>query len=78
MTSIVEMNSAQLKFIKEFFNSYEDEKVKVSIKDDSNRVKALFTVESDLQGADLESYLKSTFKNKSKYGSALYYTIHVK
>lgn len=78
MISIVEMNSAQLKFLKEFFNSYEDEKVKVTIKDDSNRVRALFTVESDLEGAALESYLKSTFKDKSKYGAALYYTIHVK
>ena len=78
MTYTVEMNGAQMKFIREFFDNYEDDKVKLTLKDDSNRIKVVYTGESDLERAELEKHLKTSFKTKSKYASALYYTIHVK
>ncbi len=78
MVYIVEMNGAQMKFIREFFDNYEDDKVKLTLKDDSNRIKVVYTGESDLERAELENHLKTSFKTKSKYSSALYYTIHVK
>jgi hypothetical protein len=78
MTYTVEMNGAQMKFIREFFDNYEDDKVKLTLKDGSNRIKVVYTGESELEKAELESYLKTTFKTKSQYASALYYTIHVK
>ena len=78
MTYTVEMNGAQMKFIREFFDNYEDDKVKLTLKDGSNRIKVVYTGESELEKAELESYLKTTFKAKSQYASALYYTIHVK
>lgn len=75
---IAEINAAQLKFLKEFFMDYEDEKIKCRLKDDSNRIKAIFEVNSDLTAEQVEAHMKSVFKSKSKYASALYYTIHVK
>ena len=60
------------------FDNYEDDKVKLTLKDGSNRIKVVYTGESELEKAELESYLKTTFKAKSQYASALYYTIHVK
>lgn len=78
MTYTVEMNGAQMKFIREFFDNYEDDKVKLTLKDDSNRIKVVYTGESDLERSELENHLKTSFKTKSKYASALYYTIHVK
>ena len=76
MTYTVEMNGAQIKFIREFFDNYEDDKVKLTLKDGSNRIKVVYTGESDLERAELENHLKTSFK--TKYASALYYTIHVK
>lgn len=78
MAYIVEMNGAQMKFIREFFDNYEDDKVKLTLKDDSSRIKVVYTGESDLERSELENHLKTSFKTKSKYASALYYTIHVK
>lgn len=78
MTYTVEMNGAQMKFIREFFDNYEDDKVKLTLKDGSNRIKVVYTGESELEKAELETHLKTTFKTKSQYASALYYTIHVK
>lgn len=78
MTYTVEINGAQMKFLREFFDNYEDDKVKLELKDGSNRIKVVYTGESDLEKTELENHLKTSFKTKSKYASALYYTIHVK
>ena len=78
MTYTVEMNGAQMKFLRDFFDNYEDDKVKLELKDGSNRIKVVYTGESDLERAELENHLKTEFKTKSKFASALYYTIHVK
>ncbi|MEG1870982.1 MAG: hypothetical protein RR192_03170 [Peptostreptococcaceae bacterium] len=78
MTYTVEINGAQMKFIREFFDNYGDDKVKLTLKDGSNRIKVVYKGESELDRAELENHLKTSFKAKSKYASALYYTIHVK
>ena len=75
---IVEINGVQMKFIREFFDNYEDDKVKLRAKDDSNRIKIVYSAETSLTAKDLEDYLKSEFKTKSKYGTTLYYTLNVK
>lgn len=74
----VEINGVQMKFIREFFDNYEDDKVKLTVSDDSNRIKIIYSAETKLTAKELESYLKSEFKSKSKYGTALYYTLYVK
>ena len=78
MTYTVEMNAAQMKFIKEFFENYEDDKVKLTLKDASNRVKHIYIAETELDQKTLENHLKTEFKNKAPMASALYYTIHAK
>ena len=74
----VEINGVQMKFIREFFDNYEDDKVKLTILDDKNRIKIIYSAESELSAADLERYLKTQFKTKSIYGTTLYYTLNVK
>ena len=74
----VEINGVQMKFIREFFDNYQDEKVKLTVLDDKNRIKIVYSAETDLSPEDLEKYLKSEFKSKSPYGTSLYYTLHVK
>lgn len=74
----VEINGVQMKFIREFFDNYQDEKVKLTVLDDKNRIKIVYSAETDLSAQELEKYLKSEFKAKSAYGTSLYYTIHVK
>ena len=78
MMHIVEMNAAQMKFIREFFDNYSDEKVKLTIKDESKKIKVVYEAETDLTTAELQGHLKSEFKTKSKYANALYYTINIK
>ncbi|NLL31145.1 MAG: hypothetical protein GX258_08940 [Clostridiales bacterium] len=73
--SKIEINAAQMKFIREFFDNYEDEKVKFKVIDTSNRIKTTYEVETDLSDSELEKYVKKIFKEKSKYGSSLYYTV---
>ncbi|GAA0084262.1 hypothetical protein ACH36K_17730 [Clostridium sp. MB05] len=74
----VEINGVQMKFIREFFDNYEDNKVKLIVNDDSNRIKIVYSAETSLTANELEAYLKSEFKTKSKYGTTLYYTLNVK
>lgn len=74
----VEINAVQMKFIREFFDNYQDEKVKLAILDDKNRIKIVYSAETDLSASELEKHLKSEFKAKSKYGTSLYYTLNVK
>ena len=74
----VEINGVQMKFIREIFDNFNDDKVKLTVFDDSNRIKIVYSAETGLTAKELESYLKSEFKTKSKYGMSLYYTIHVK
>lgn len=74
----VEINGVQMRFIREFFDNYEDDNVKLTVLDDSNRIKIVYSAETRLTAKELESYLKSEFKTKSKYGVALYYTVNVK
>ena len=74
----VEINAVQMKFIREFFDNYQDEKVKLTLLDDKNRIKIVYSAETDLSAADLEKHLKSEFKAKSTYGTSLYYTLNVK
>ena len=57
MTYTVEMNGAQINFIREFFDNYEDDKVKLTLKDGSNRIKVVYTGESDLEREELENHL---------------------
>lgn len=73
----VEINGVQMKFIRGFFDNYEDEKVKLAVLDDKNRIKIIYSAESDLSAIELEKHLKTQFKNKSPYGVSLYYTIKV-
>lgn len=75
--SKIEINAAQMKFIREFFDNYEDEKVKFKVIDTSNRIKTTYEVETELADNELEKYVKAVFKEKSQYGNALYYTIRV-
>lgn len=74
----VEINGVQMKFIREFFDNFEDDKVKLTVLDDKNRIKIIYSAETELSVAELERHLKSEFKNKSAYGTSLYYTINVK
>ena len=74
----VEINGVQMKFIREFFDNYQDEKVKLTVLDDKNRFKIVYSAETDLSAEDLEKHLKNEFKTKSVYGTSLYYTVHVK
>ncbi len=74
----VEINGVQMKFIREFFDNFEDDKVKLTVLDDKNRIKIVYSAETELSATDLEKHLKSEFKSKSIYGTGLYYTIHVK
>ncbi|MGG7056765.1 hypothetical protein ACQPUY_03505 [Clostridium nigeriense] len=74
----VEINGVQMKFIRGFFDNYQDDKVKLTVFDDKNRIKIIYLAETELSAVDLEKYLKSEFKRKSPYGTSLYYTIHVK
>ncbi len=74
----VEINGVQMKFIRSFFDDYEDEKVKLTVLDDKNRIKIIYSAETELSAEALEKHLKSEFKSKSPYGTSLYYTIHVK
>lgn len=78
MTYLVEMNAAQMKFIREFFDNYKDDVVTLTIKDDSNRVRTVYTAETELDKSALEKHLKNEFKTRAKMASALYYAIHVK
>ena len=72
----VEINGVQMKFIRGFFDNYD--KVKLTVLDDKNRIKIIYSAETELSAADLERHLKSEFKSKSAYGTSLYYTINVK
>lgn len=74
----VEINGVQMKFIRGFFDNFEDEKVKLIVLDDKSRIKIVYSAETELSAVDLERHLKSTFKSKSPYGTSLYYTINVK
>lgn len=74
----VEINGVQMKFIREFFDNYEDDKAKLTVSDDSNRIKIIYSAETSLTAKELEAHLKSEFKSKSKYGITLYYTLNVK
>jgi hypothetical protein len=74
----VEINGVQMKFIRVFFDNYEDDKVKLTVFDDKNRIKIIYLAETELSAEALEKHLKSEFKSKSAYGTSLYYTIHVK
>lgn len=74
----VEINGVQMKFIREFFDNYQDDEVKLTVLDDKNRIKIIYSAESNLSAKDLERHLKTQFKAKSIYGSGLYYTINVK
>lgn len=72
----VEMNAGQMKFIREFFDDYKDEKVKLTVSSTASRVKTVYEVETELSKEDLVVYLKTIFKT-SKNAAALYYTINV-
>lgn len=72
----VEMNAGQMKFIREFFDDYRDEKIKLTVGDSTSRVKTIYDVETELSKEDLVVYLKTLFKT-SKNAAALYYTIKV-
>lgn len=72
----VEMNAGQMKYIREFFDDYKDDKVKLTASSASSRVKTIYDVETELSKAELGPYLKELFK-KSKNAAALYYTINV-
>ncbi|MDV4149885.1 hypothetical protein R0131_03465 [Clostridium sp. AL.422] len=74
----VEINGVQMKFIREFFDNFQDDKVKLTVLDDKNRIKIIYSAETDLSPEELEKHLKSEFKTKSAYGASLYYTVHVK
>ena len=74
----VEINAVQMKFIREFFDNYQDDKVKLAVLDDKNRIKIVYSAETELSAQELEKYLKTEFKAKSAYGTSLYYTLHVK
>lgn len=73
-----EINAVQMKFLREFFDNYKDDKVELKLIDDSNRVKTIYELKTDLSKDEAEKYLKNLFKTNSKYGTALYYTLHVK
>ncbi|WP_160670050.1 hypothetical protein [Clostridium sp. C8-1-8] len=77
-TYVAELNCAQLKYLIEFFDNYQDESIKCTIKDSVSKIKSTMDVETNLPKDKLESYLKTTFKKKSKYGMALYFAIYVK
>lgn len=72
----VEMNAGQMKFIREFFDDYVDDKVKITVSNTISRVKTIYDVETELSKEELVTYLKSLFKS-SKNAAALYYTIKV-
>lgn len=72
----VEMNAGQMKFIREFFDDYADDKVKITVSNTISRVKTIYDVETELSKEELVTYLKSLFKS-SKNAAALYYTIKV-
>ena len=38
----VEINGVQMKFIRGFFDNYEDDKVKLTVLDDKNRIKIIY------------------------------------
>ncbi|GFP78107.1 MULTISPECIES: hypothetical protein [Clostridium] len=77
-TYVAELNCAQLKQLVEFFDNYQDDNIKCTIKENVSKIKATMDVETSLPKDKLESYLKTTFKNKSKFGMALYFAIYVK
>lgn len=72
----VEMNAGQMKYIREFFDGYQDDKVKLTVSNSLSRVKTIYDVETELSKEDLTVYLKTIFKT-SKHAAALYYTINV-
>ena len=73
-----EINAVQMKYLREFFDNYKDDKVELKLIDASNRVKTIYALETNLSKDEAERYLKDLFKTNSKYGTALYYTLHVK
>jgi flavoprotein len=73
-----EINAVQMKYLREFFDNYKDDKVELKLADASNRVKTIYDLETELSKNEAEKYLKDLFKTNSKYGAALYYTLHVK
>lgn len=73
----VEINAAQMKSIREFFDNYKDDKVDVKLIDASNRIKSIYEVETELTQSETEKYLKELFRNSSKSAATLYYTIKV-
>lgn len=73
----VEINGAQMKTLREFFDNYEDDKVKLTVLDDKNRIKTVYSAETELDAKALEAHLKSQFKSHSKIAATLYYTIKV-
>ena len=73
-----EINAVQMKYLREFFDNYKDDKVELKLVDASNRVKTVYELKTNLSKDEAERYLKDLFKTNSKYGTALYYTLHVK
>lgn len=55
-----------MKILREYFDNYEDDKVKLTVLDDKNRIKTVYTVETELDAKTLEAHLKSRFKAHSK------------
>lgn len=74
----VEINAAQMKSLREFFDNYKDDKVETKLLDASNRIKSIYEVETELSEIETEKYLKELFKNSSKSAATLYYTIKIK
>ncbi|ADL52574.1 hypothetical protein [Clostridium cellulovorans] len=73
----VELNSAQIKHLNDFFKDYQDEHVKCELVE-TTKIKSMLSVESDMDAAATEAYIKNTFKSKSQYGMAIYYSVHIR
>jgi hypothetical protein len=73
----IELNSAQIKVLNDFFKDYQDEHIKCELVETS-KIKSTLSVESDMEAAATADYIKSTFKTKSQYGMAVYYSVHAR
>lgn len=69
----VQFLCGQIKFVEEFFQNYQDEKVITTVKK-INKIKAEIQVSTVLSIDETVNHLKTIFK-QSSYGAALYFTV---
>lgn len=67
------MSTAQVKKLTDFFDGYEDDKVKVSL-DKVTGIRAYMKCETELSAQEAADYCKSIFK-KTPDGKVLYFSI---